>query len=174
MNRRGMTLVEVIATLGVMIVVLALAGRLLNTVLKDSLGAARTAEKARHIGMMLDRLKNDLDSARSLPPSSGDLTAGQDLLLIALPHATVCYQLREDTIVRRRIGPAGKAHPNEEMTWHVPNGKVNWRVLEDEGQRYALEVHTWIERIESGRPTRKLENVRVFFPGAIPGTREAK
>lgn len=163
---RGFSLIEVVAVLAIVIVLSIPLATLSTTTILDIPQFYRAVQTNTTMLNMLGRLHKDINAAVQLPESFAEYTAGDKVLLIKLTDGLVCYQLENKKVIRRNLTS------NEEDTtiWPVPNAIIDWRVWRNNGNGYAVEIQTCIERQRSGALEKKMENSHLYFVGAYQET----
>ncbi|UCC98581.1 MAG: type II secretion system protein [Phycisphaerales bacterium] len=165
--RKGFTLVELMVVIIILPFVLVLLDGLFATLLTEMPRSWRTAQESTTLLNLLERVQQDVDKARGLPAEFAGRTAGEELLLIELPGTVIGYQIKEDRITRSRFTGTPANDAEEERTWSVPNGKVEWHVWQKDGERYAVELKTHIELKVRGRLEEKTARAHLFFVDAF-------
>jgi prepilin-type N-terminal cleavage/methylation domain-containing protein len=165
--RKGFTLVEVLVVLAVLPFLMIVFGGLFNTLIKDIPRSHRVVQENTSLLSMLDRIQKDIDKAKGLPESFGEYTAGDKLLLIELAEGMICYQLKDDKVLRHKLTDNQQSNALEQTVWSVPHAKVEWQVRRKNGGGYALEVQTHIEHIVQGHLEKKMANSHLYFVGAF-------
>ena len=172
--RRGMTLVEIIVTLPLIAAVGMIFSLLFPVLVRDVPRLQRVVHTHGQVGTMLQRIRRDVDSARSLPASADGRTAGESQLLIELDEGVICYRIEPGRVVRDRLtGNVSRAERAGE-SWSLPKAKLSFRNWPGDLPAQAVEVRTAIEYTISRRTYRKLANSHVFYLGALPGSRQHK
>ena len=164
--RKAFSLIEVLVVIGIIsIVFLSLKG-LPSILLRDISRFNRTIEANTSMCHMLARLHRDVSSANGLPASFGRYTTNNELLLIDSADGTLCYQLKDEKILRYKLTAAGQKSDTNVATWSVPNGKVQWQLWQENGRGYAVAVKTYIEQNILGHHVeKKMSNTHLYFAG---------
>jgi prepilin-type N-terminal cleavage/methylation domain-containing protein len=178
--RKGFTLVEVLVVLAVLPFLMIVFGGLFNTLIKDIPRSHRVVQENTSLLSMLDRIQKDIDKAKGLPESFGEYTAGDKLLLIELAEGMICYQLKDEKVLRRKLTDNQQSNALEQTVWSVPHAKVEWQVWRKDGDGPpaagfdwnpallgAVEVQTHIEHIVQGHLEKKMANSHLYFVGAF-------
>jgi hypothetical protein len=64
--------------------------------------------------------------------------------------------------------PTAHEHYEEDAkVWSVPNAKIEWQVLRNNGAGYAVEVKTHIEHNVRGLAEEKMAASHLYFAGAF-------
>lgn len=165
--RKGFTIVEMIAVLGVVSVILFSVSGLWLTVFYDIPQANEAIYEHSRLDRMLMQMKNDIDIAVDFPQSDDAQT-----LIIEQPAMTVSYEFGREKIVRYAIENSKTGGQFEDMTWKIPDAVIQWRLLESNNKIYAVAVQTHIQQKTRGSMQKKLANSHVFFVGVVPETQE--
>jgi prepilin-type N-terminal cleavage/methylation domain-containing protein len=182
--RRGFTLVEIMVVIVILPFVMVLLDGLFRTILSEIPASYRIAQENTTLLNMLEQMQRDIDKATGLPASFGGQTASDTLLLIELPDGVVGYELQAGRVIRTRLTgarsdvvgagprassgqPHGVAPTQEERTWALPHAKIEWQVRTRDGQRYAVQIQTYIEHKSQGRTDKKMANSHLYFVGAF-------
>ncbi|MHC4561786.1 MAG: type II secretion system protein [Planctomycetota bacterium] len=154
MKRRGISLVELIVILSVVMVLVVAFGPMMQGMLRDLGQVPRLMATDNERRRALDRLRGDVAGAMGL-----EFGAGGDLE-IAHVDGIVSYRLAAGQFVRAE---SGRTKPTD--TWRVPGASLEWTLWRDaDGTAYAIEVRTSLDvAIRDGHAT-KLANAHVFFP----------
>ena len=165
--RKGFTLVEVLVVLAVLPFMMIVFGGLFNTLIKDIPRSHRVVQENTSLLSMLDRIQKDIDKAKGLPESFGEYTTGDKLLLIELPEGMICYQLKDEKVLRHKLTDNQQSNALEQTVWSVPHAKVKWQVRRKNGSGYAVEVQTHIEHTVQGHWEKKMANSHLYFVGVF-------
>lgn len=99
-TRRGFTLLEMVAILGIMTVVLLIGTGLIAAVLRvDALGAT-THQRLVWRATAADQFRRDVARATAAPARIGDRAAGPDTLLLATADGSVVYRFADGELRR--------------------------------------------------------------------------
>jgi len=165
--RKGFTLVEVLVVLAVLPFLMIVFGGLFNTLIKDIPRSHRVVQENTSLLSMLDQIQKDIDKAKGLPESFDEYTTSDKLLLIELAEGMICYQLKDEKVLRRKLTDNQQSNALEQTVWSVPHAKVKWQVRRENGGGYALEVQTHIEHIVQGHWEKKMANSHLYFVGVF-------
>jgi prepilin-type N-terminal cleavage/methylation domain-containing protein len=164
--RKGFTLVEMLIVIMTLpFVALALDG-LFNTLLSDIPRSCRVLQENTTLLNMLEQFQHDIDTAKQLPESFAGYTADDKLLLIELAEGTICYQLKDGQVLRRKLTDT-QQDGKETRVWSMPNAKVRWRVWRQQGHGYAVEVRTYIKHQLRTKSQEKMANSHLYFLGVL-------
>lgn len=166
--RKGFCLVELLAVMVVLAFFLIGLAGLFTTVITDIPRCYRVIQANTTMLNMLKQMRQDIDAAKELPGRFGEFTADNKLLLIETTDDIICYQARDNKLLRRKLTSAAESSKENIRVWSVPHGKIQWKVWEKDGKGYALEITTYIEREVRGHRERKMANSHLFFAGALP------
>jgi prepilin-type N-terminal cleavage/methylation domain-containing protein len=176
--RKGFSLIEMLAVLVVLpIIMVALAG-LFNPVITDIPRSYRVIQTNTTLLNMLEQMRNDINTAKSLPESFSQYSANDELLLIETSDGVISYMVMDDKVLRGKIDDLRLLIDNckseiesrklkIERVWSVPHAKVEWRVWKEDGKGYAVQVKTHIEYNIGGHLERKMANSHLFFIGTF-------
>jgi hypothetical protein len=181
-------LVELLCATVLVAAAIAVLAPIAARLLGDAPRALRAVEGSSRLGEFVDRLRGDVNAARSL-------TANDKRLEIVTDEGRVRYELLADGVSRRRVvdGPPagrgegrGRGAEQREESWRGEGCRAAWRVHTSGGRIRGVEVRTWVEqwgetphpdRSQSDgglKPRRKLANACVLFMGATPGRQVAR
>ena len=170
--RRGTSLIELVGMVAVLGPVTLLFGITLRTTVGKVPRLQRVAQASRVVFGMLERLQEDVDTAKSLPEYHAGSTANEKLLLIELPEAIVSYEVGEGEIVRKELRVKDSDTAKQSYTWPVGDAKVSFHRWKSSGSAYAVEVRRAVEYRKQDRTEDKLVNAQVFYLASIPSRRE--
>ncbi len=179
MNRRGVTLLELLAMLPLLAAASLLSARLGMAVVQDIPRASRAMGTHDVLLNMIDSLQQDVDAAASLPESIGGRKTGEKLLVLQFPDGMVSYEGGPDEVIRRKYqAGSGDAQDVGAMTsevidsWSLPNAKVSFqrRMLTDSA--YAVEVHTSVQIFMEGAAQERFVSSRLLCLNAMPAALE--
>ena len=165
--RKGFSLVEILVVIMILPVVFVMLDGLFSTLLDAIPRSYRIAQENTTVLNMLENMRQDIDKAKSLPDSFGGQPASDELLLIGLADAVICYQLRDGQVLRRRLTETHENNAEETRLWSLPHAKVQWQVWRKDGIGYAVEVKTHIEHHPRGHQEKKMANSHLYFVGAF-------
>ena len=138
-----------------------------RTLLKDLPLSHSVVQENTILLNMLAQLRQDIDKARGLPQSYGDLAAGENLLLIELEDSVVSYQLKDGRAVRRMLTGPQAGGAEESRIWALPHATVAWQVWSKDGRGYAVATRAHIERSIRGQWKKKMANSHLYFLGTV-------
>ena len=164
--RKGFTLVEMLIVIMTLpFVALALDG-LFNALLSDIPRSCRVLQENTTLLNMLEQFQHDIDAAKQIPESFAGHIADDKLLLIELAQGTICYQLKDGQVLRRKLTDMQQGG-QETRVWSMPNAKVEWRVWRQQGHGYAVEVRTHIKQQLRTKSQEKMANSHLYFLGVL-------
>jgi hypothetical protein len=123
---------------------------------------------------MTRQMQRDIDSAKSLPESSAGQVASDKLLLLELADGTICYQLEDGRVLRRKLMNADLDVTDHDKTWLLPNSKLEWRIWRKDGIGYAVEVKIHIRYKLREKIEKKMANSHLYFAGIFAEAAEQK
>ena len=187
--RKGFTLVEVLIVIVVLPFMMLVLNDLFRTLIKDIPRSYRVVQENTSLLSMLEQMQKDIDKAKGLPESFGEYTTGDKLLLIELAEGMICYQLKDEKVLRLRTRDEGRGTRDASIvnrlssvsqSWSIPHAKVEWRVWRKDPSSagffktrrwrdgYAVEVKTHIEhKIRGEHWEKKMANSHLYFVGAF-------
>lgn len=160
--KKAFTLMEVLVVIVTLPIAFFLTSRVLVTLLRDIPSDARLLQQNTSVLNMTQRIAEDMDRAEALPNTAGALSSNAQTLLIQLPQAVVCYQRTDNGFTRSLVGQTTPDH-----TWQMPDATVAWTRWERDGQAYAVELETHLERRMGQRSLEKFANAHVYFVDGI-------
>ncbi len=175
--RKAFSLVELLTVMVVFAAVSVALAALFTTIITDIPKSYRVVQENTSLLSVLGQMRKDIDRAKALPQSSAGHTTDDDLLLIELPDAMICYQLKNGEVLRRRLTQpirwAGLTDAQEDAgedtkVWSVPHARVECRLAGGDDKAYAVEVRTHIEYEVRGHRQKKMANSYLYFVGALP------
>ena len=101
--RKGYSIIELLVAIGILALLSIGVSRLYQALLGNIPRDLRVVQSNAEIRRALNNIRNDIDRARSLPISYGNIQADETMLLIELPDKLVSYQLSDDKITRREL-----------------------------------------------------------------------
>ncbi len=126
--RKGFSLVEMLVVIVILPLVYLLLAGLFTTIIGDIPRSFRVVQANTSLLNMLEQMHNDIDAAKGLPGSFAGHTTNDELLLIELADALVCYQLEDGEVLRRKLTNAQQGGGKDTTVWAVPHAKVEWQV----------------------------------------------
>jgi len=163
--RNGFTLIEMLAV----IIAVTFAFFAFNIIFKDAVmdvpRATRVVEENTTLLSMIRQMQRDIDSAKGLPESSAGQVASDKLLLLELADGTICYQLEDDGVLRRKLMNAKLDVADQDKTWLLPNSNIEWRIWRKDGIGYAVEIKTHIRYKLREKIEKKMANSHLYFAG---------
>jgi len=165
--RKGFTLVELLVVIIVLPFVMLVLDGLFSTLIRDIPRSYRVVQENTSLLSMLDQMQQDIDKAKGLPESFGEYTTSDKLLLIELTEGMICYQLKDDKVLRCKLMDNQQSNALEQKVWSVPHAKVEWQVWRKDRGGYAVEVQTHIEHKVGGHWQKKMANSHLYFVGAF-------
>ena len=170
--RRGMSLIEILAAIPVLLAVMLVFSGLFYASLGDMPNLQRIANTNGVLSDMLWRLQQDIDAAESLPKSVFGKKANEKLLLIRGPDSTVCYEIKDGQVVREELSSGRDRQGKGTCNWSVPGAMVSFHRWQSSGGAYAVEIRRAIEYSKQGYSEEKLANSHVLYLAGVPGQRE--
>ena len=161
--RKGFTLVELLVVIIVLPFVMLVLDGLFSTLIGDIPRSYRVVQENTSLLSMLEQMQQDIDKAKGLPESFDEYTTSNKLLLIELTEGMICYQLKDNKVLRRKLADNQRKNALEKTVWSVPHAKVEWQVWRKDRGGYAVEVQTHIEHKIQGRWEKKMANSHLYF-----------
>jgi type II secretory pathway pseudopilin PulG len=172
--RNGFTLIEMLAVIAVVMFVLFA----FNIIFKDAVinipRATKVVEENTTLLSMIRQMQRDIDSAKSLPESSAEQVASDNVFLLELADGTICYQLEDGKVIRRRLIDAEFDVTDPNVSWLLPNSKIEWRIWRKDGIGYAVEVKTYIRYKLREKIEKKMANSYLYFAGIFAEAEKQK
>ncbi|MBC8470697.1 MAG: hypothetical protein H8D56_14590 [Planctomycetes bacterium] len=166
--RKGFSLVEVLTVVIVLPFIMIVLDGLFRTLIKDIPRSYQVVQANTSLLSMLREMQKDIDKAKGLPETYNEYTAGDKMLLIDLPEGMICYQLKDDKVLRYNLTDNQPNNALQQKVWSVPNAKIQWKVWRNNTSGYAAEVQTHIEyKIRGKHLEKKMANSHLYFVGAL-------
>jgi prepilin-type N-terminal cleavage/methylation domain-containing protein len=170
--RNGFSLVEMLIVLTIVTFAFFAFDAIFNTALIDVPRSTRVVQENTTLLNMMWQMQRDIDSAKSLPESSAGQVASDKLLLLELADGTICYQLEDGRVLRRKLMNAELDVTDQDKTWSLPNSKIEWHIWQKDGISYAVEVKTHIRYKLREKIEKKMANSHLYFAGIFAETAE--
>ena len=165
--RKGFSLVELLVVVVVLPFVFLLFDGLFKTIAGEIPMSVRLINENTTLLSMLRQIQQDVDQAKNLPKSFAGQTASDHVLLIELSEGVICYQMRDGRAFRDKLTDVPQNTAGEPRIWSMPHAKVQWKVLERNGQGYAVETNTHLEYGRRGQWKQKMAHSHLYFTGAL-------
>lgn len=166
--RKGFTLTEVLIAVIVLPFMIIILDGLFKTLIKDIPRSYKVVQVNTSLLSMLKEMQQDIDKAKGLPKKYNEYTTGDKTLLIDLPEGMICYQLKDDKVLKYNLTDNQPDNTLEQKVWSVPHAKVQWKVWRKNTSGYAAEVRTHIEyKIRGTHLEKKMANSHLYFVGAL-------
>ena len=165
--RKGFTITEVLIAVIVLPFMILILDGLFKTLIKDIPRSYKVVQINTSLLSMLKEIQQDIDKAKELPKTYKEYTAGDRVLLIDLPQGMICYQIKDDKVLRLNLTDDTKDNVAETKYWSLPHAQVLWKVWRKDTRGYAVEVRTHIEHVVHGHLERKMANSHLYFVGAL-------
>jgi prepilin-type N-terminal cleavage/methylation domain-containing protein len=179
--RKGFTLVELLVVIIVLPFLMLVLNDLFRTLIKDIPRSYRVVQENTSLLSMLEQMQKDIDKAKGLPESFGEYTTGDKVLLIELAEGMICYQLKDEKVLRSSLGSRVTGDESRITVWSIPHAKVEWQVWRKDRSGPptagfdrnpallgAVEVKTHIEhKIRGEHWEKKMANSHLYFVGAF-------
>jgi prepilin-type N-terminal cleavage/methylation domain-containing protein len=166
-RRKGFTLVEMIVVMAIIPFAAFALDRLFYAFLTDIPRSSRVVQENKILLNMLSQMRKDIDKATGLPGAFGGHSSDDEMLLIEQRDDIICYQLKEEQVLRYVLKDAKDAAGKETRVWSVPNAVVQWHVWRNNGKGYAVEVKTYVKQKLREKWQKKLANSHLYFVGAL-------
>ncbi len=163
--RKGFTLVELLVVMVTIPILMNVFSGLFRTLIIDAPFNWKTIQQNAIVLGMLSQIQQDVDKATGLPHSYDGFNSSDDLLLIEQVDGVICYQLKEEQIVRLLLTDKQQSAQAEKRIWSIPGIKIKWLVRRIDDKGYAVEVQNHIEQTISGRTEQKMANSHLYFTG---------
>jgi len=165
--RKGFTFVEILVVVIVLPIAFLILDGLFTTLLADIPRSYHIAQESVTLQHLLEHMQKDMDKASGLPETFADHTADDKQILIDLPDGVICYQQKDEKIIRRNLTDASQGRIEEQRAWSLPSTKVEWEIWKKDAKGYAVEVKTHIEYKTRGRWKKTTANSHVYYGGGI-------
>lgn len=161
--RNGFTLVEMLVVVIVVPLVFIFLDGLFSTLLADIPRSYKISQESITLQHVLEQMQQDMDKAASLPEAYGKFAVNEKQFLIELSSGVVCYQLKDDQIIRQKLLGAEMDNAGDKRTWTLPNTKVGWKTWTKDKQGHAVEIKTRFEYKTRGRWKKTMANSHLFY-----------
>ncbi|HET6430045.1 MAG TPA: prepilin-type N-terminal cleavage/methylation domain-containing protein [Phycisphaerae bacterium] len=158
--RKGVTLVELLLAVSILLMVGAISVELFGTIVRDIPDRKRAIDEHTALAGMVRQMRKDASAATDASAEEG--TGG---LVLTCPAGKVRYQAAAGR-VERTEEPADAGGRGRTMAWPVPHATVRWDVRRDGGRAVGLEVRTKVDPVGRARDQRPLANAHVLLLGA--------
>jgi prepilin-type N-terminal cleavage/methylation domain-containing protein len=165
--RKGFNLVEMLVVLVIIPVAAVTLDRLFTNLLRDIPRSSAVVQENTTLLDMLRKMRKDIDTATGLPKSFAGRTTDDELLIIEGPDSVICYQLKDNEVLRYKLTEAQEDGNEDVRVWSVPNAVVQWHVWRSDGKGYAVEVKTYVRQKLRKKQQKKLANSHLYFVGAF-------
>ena len=166
--RKGFTIVEMLIVIMVLPFVMIVLDGLFRTLIKDIPRSHRIVQENTSLLSMLDQMQKDIGKAKGLPESFDGHTTNDEMLLIELADSVICYQLKDEKIIRRTLKDSQQSNALEQSSWPAPHAKVQWKVWRKDKNGYAVDVKTYVEhKVRGGHLQEKMANSHLYFVDAF-------
>ncbi|MBW7992709.1 MAG: prepilin-type N-terminal cleavage/methylation domain-containing protein [Planctomycetes bacterium] len=165
--RKGFTLVEVLTVVIVLPFMIVVLDGLFRTLIKDIPRSYKVVQANTSLISMLKEMQQDIDKAKGLPQTYNEYSSGDKLLLIDLPEGMICYQFKDDKVLKYILADNQPNNTEEQRVWSVPHAKVRWKVWRKDMSGYAVEVRTHIDYKLKSHLEKKMANSHLYFVGAL-------
>ena len=165
--RKGFTLVEILVVVIILAFLIFLTDGLFTTLLAEIPRSYRIAQESITLQNLLEQIQQDMDKASGLPKSFEGLTTDDKQILIELPDGVICFQQKDEQIIRRKLTDGPQDRVEEKRAWSLPSTKVEWTIREKDTQGIAVELKTHIEYKTRGRWRKTTANSHVYYGGVF-------
>lgn len=165
--RKGFTIVEMLTVVIVLPFLLIVIDGLFRTLIKDIPRSHQVVQVNTSLLSILKEMQQDIDKAKGLPETYNEYTTGDKMLLIDLPEGMICYQLKDDKVLKHNLTDNQSNNALEQKKWSVPHAKIQWKVWRKDRSGYAVEVRTHIEAKVKSQWEKKMVNSHLYFVGAL-------
>ena len=175
--RKAFTLIELLVVVTVLPIVMVAISGVYATFIRDVPRTTRVLQENTTVLDLLGQMRRDVDGAVGLPERFEGQHASERTLLIEQPGHVICYQIEDGRVVRtlfvvtpsgvssdaptgtRQTGPPSQ----EQRLWRMRDAVIAWRLWEQDGRAYAVEIHSHVKQRVDGFLREKLANTQVFF-----------
>jgi len=157
--KKGYSIIEMLTVLAILAVISLPLSRLSKLILYDIPKSLKLVECNTSMLNVLTYMRKDINSAIGFPESIAKYTASDKCLLIEQQNKVICYLAEQGKISRIVIDKGG------EITWQIPDGKIEWQVWRKNNAGYAVEIKKYAELKSYNHIEKKMENSYLYFAG---------
>ncbi len=165
--RKGFTIIELIVVVTILPIAMLVISKMFNTFMLEIPKSYKIANENTVLLNLLKRFQQDIDQARQLPESIGGNTVSDNLLFIERPDGVICYKIEAGRVHRYVLSDAGDIPDKSKDFWVLPKTNIQWKILERDGRKNAVEVQTYIEYNVHGRFEKRLANSHLYCIGVL-------
>ena len=158
--RRAFTLIELLMVVTVLPFVMVAVSGVYATFIRDIPRTTRVLQENTTVLDLLRQIRRDVDEAVGLPEQFEGQHAGERTLLIEQPGRVIRYQIEDGRIVRTLLTNPQSEEPR---VWRMRDAVIAWRLWEQDGRGYAVEIHSHVKQWVANFLREKLANTQVFF-----------
>ena len=170
----GFSLIEMLAVIALVAFAFFAFNVIFNNTIMDVPRSTRVVQENTTLLNMTRQMQRDIDSAKDLPETSAGHITSDKLLLLELVDGTICYELKDGKVLRRKLINAELDVAQQDRTWLLPNSKIEWRIWRKDGIGYAVEVKTHIRHKLREKMGKKMANSHLYFAGIFAEAAEQK
>jgi len=163
--RKGYSIIQLLVIIFVFSLLAAPLARLSTATLRDIPRSYRMIEANTSMLSALKQIRRDVNAAKGFAKSFDDYIANNETLLIEAANNVICYQFKNGELLRRKFTDTETGTGEEIRRWSIRHGKIEWRLWQENGRDYAVEINSCIEREIAGRLDRRMTNSYVYFAG---------
>jgi len=163
--RKGYSLIQMLVIIFVFSLLSASLGRLSSAMLRDIPSSYRMIEANTSMLNALKQIRRDVNAAKGFAGSFNDYIANDETLLIEAANNVICYQFKDGQLIRRKFTTSRTGTGEEIRRWPIRHGKIEWRLWQEDGRDYAVEIKSCVEREVDSWKDRKMSNSYVYFAG---------
>ena len=163
MKRKAFAINEMLFMIPVVIVLMMMCTKPLRILTGELRQDQRDLQANVSVNHMLRRMREEIGRATGLSEQAGGRRAGGGVLLIESVNGIVCYEHIDDKVIKSIVGAERDEPAGHTDIWKVAHAEIDWKIQKRDGEGYAVEVITSINRISGGHLHKKLQNSHVFF-----------
>ncbi len=170
--RKAFTLIEILTVITILPVVMIIISGVYATFIRDIPRTTRVLQQNTTVLNLLEQVRRDMDQAVAVRaedsrPQVPNLAGGT--LLIEQPGRVLRYEFGNGQVVRTVVTSDERraTSDDEPRLWRMPDAVVNWRLWTRDGDRYAVEIHSYVRQWVRSHLTKKLAGSHVFFVNGL-------
>jgi type II secretory pathway component PulJ len=163
--RKGFSIIQLLVIIFVLSLLLTSLAPLSTAMLRDIPSSYRLIEANTSMLSALKQMRRDVNAAKGFAKSFDDYIANNETLLIETANNVICYQFKNGELLRRKFANTETGTGEEIKRWSLRHGKIEWRLWQEDGRDYAVEINSCVEREVDSWKDRKMSNSYVYFTG---------
>ena len=159
--RKGYALIEILVSISLIAVLMVIMAKPIGILMGDIPRLHRDFQVYSRINDLTKQVRKDIESADSAGVDMND----PNTVVLDIEGGEVRYQFRQGSVVRiQRLSDDKESNANEGM-WSFPRADIDWRLWQEDGRGYAMEICTSVKRMNQGRWKKSFSNSHLFFVG---------